>query len=157
MVDDLWSELGIFSEKFMFNRVTPNSTLLEEVLSLDAARLDTVEATTLRKYIVVLAQYFITLQFEENSVVAVGNAWRNSLESRIFSVLRQDPLGKIKTVAEKRGFIIETDEEAGQLEQQGRVADAKRDLIKGMSKPVEQYIQVLKKEIEARENEKTRG
>lgn len=157
MTENVWNGMSEYSEKFLLNKVSPNPKVLEAVLSLDADRLDTIDSSLIRKYMVVLAQYFISLQFEENVLTAVGNAWKNALESRIFTVLRRDPMANVKTLSEKRGLVLEQDSEAAHLDEQFQIVEAKKTIIHGMSKPVEQYINVLKKELEARDNEAHRG
>lgn len=154
----VWSAMSGIAEKLLFEKVKPNKNLVEESLSFDAANLDTIPEEVLRKYIVVLGQYLITLQYEENKIDSMTNAWHRALESHLFHVIYESKSipKTIKTLAEKKAWVLDNDEEAGLLNAEFLETDAKRSVIKSMHKPVEQYIQTLKKEIDARENEKRR-
>lgn len=154
----IWSAMSSVAEKLLLERVKPNKTLVEEALSFDASVMDTIPEEQLRKYIVVLGQYLITLQYEENKVESMTNAWQRALESHVFHVIHESGLvpSKIKTLAEKKAWVLCNDEEAELLNAEYLESDARRSVIKNIHKPVEQYIQTLKKEIDARENEKRR-
>jgi hypothetical protein len=155
----IWSAMVDISDKMFLEKSSPNKTLVAEALSFDASKLDIIEEHTLRKYLVVLGQYLITLQYEENKAEAVCAAWNKSLDSYIFRVVQgtqKVPVG-VKTLSEKRAWVIENDEQAAKLNDEFQLADATRAIISNMHKPVEQYINTLKKEIDARENEKKRS
>jgi DNA-directed RNA polymerase beta' subunit len=155
----IWSSMVDVSEKMHLEKAKPNKILVEEALSFDASKLDTIEEHTLRKYLVVLGQYLITLQYEENKSEAVCSSWGKALDSYIYRIIQgtsKVPVG-IKTLSEKRAWVIENDEQAFKLNEEYQLADATRSIISNMHKPVEQYINTLKKEIDARENEKKRS
>lgn len=153
----VWIGMLDLSDKMLLGKSKPNSKLVEEALSFDANRLDTISTSELRKYIVVLGQYLISLQFEENRAEAEYSAWSKSLDASVYSSLRScsDPEFKsIKTITEKRAWVLEKDEEVSSLDAELQVADARRKIIKNMVKPVEQYINTLKKEIDSRSGER---
>lgn len=154
---DIWVGMLELSDKMLLGKSKPNSKLVEEALSFDANRIDTISTECLRKYIVVLGQYLISLQFEENRAEAEYSAWSKSLDMCVYKVMRSlegPELKSIKTISEKRAWVIDVDEECSTLDAELQVADAKRKIIKNMCKPVEQYINTLKKEIDARVGER---
>jgi len=147
------------ANKLLFEKVSPNKTMVEEALSFNAANLDSAPDNLLRKYMVVLGQYLITLKYEENKIEAISHAWQTSLDARVYRVIQNSEgiPSSVKTVAEKRAWAVNKDEEARSLNGEFELADAQCGVIRNMHKPVEQYINTLKKEIDARENDKRRS
>ena len=147
------------SDRLLLEKAKPNPSLVEEALSFNAADLHVVSDEKLRKYIVVLGQYLITLQYEENKTSAICSAWHKALDAHLYRVLcnSKDPyLNKKITLAEKRAWALDNDEHALSLSEEFEVSESKKNVIHNMHQPVEQYINTLKKEIDARENEKKR-
>jgi len=153
-----WTAMTEITEKLLLEKAAPNKTLVEEALSFNASELDIVSDEQLRKYIVVLGQYLITLQYEENTVEAISKAWHRALDSHVQRVIQESAEipKNIKTLAEKKAWALNNDDTAKALNVEFDIADSKRSIVKNMHKPVEQYINTLKKEIDARENEKRR-
>ena len=160
MTDKVWSSMIDVSEKLLLDKAKPNQSLVEEALSFNAAELHMVSDIQLRQYLVVLGQYLITLQYEENKADAVCTAWQRALESHLFRVMSSPEhsaaMSKRSTLAERRAYAVETDEQTKQLDLEYQLADSKRCFVKNMNKPIEQYMNTLKKEVDARENEKSR-
>lgn len=153
----VWVAMVEMTEKLLLDKAKPNSTLIEEALSFNANELDTIEEVRLRKYIVVLGQYLITLQYEENKAEAVCVAWSKSLDSYLYRAIHNTSVPtNLKTLTEKKAWVQENDPQAKTLDEELQLSQAKKNIIYNMHKPVEQYINTLKKEIDARENEKKR-
>jgi len=156
----VWSSMVDISERLLLDRANPNKTLVEEALSFNAANLHSLPDVQLRQYLVVLGQYLITLQFEENKIEAICSAWQRALDSHIYRITQStsfDQSGKSKvSLTEKRAWVLDNDTQAKQLDIEFQIADSKRCVLHNMHKPVEQYINTLKKEIDARENDKKR-
>lgn len=161
MTDKLWSSLVTVSEKMLLDKARPNPTLVEEALSFDVAKLYTIPVSKLRQYLVVLGQYLISLMYEENKAEAVCFAWQKALDSHVFMVMNSGVFGsfidKKSSLTEKKAIILEKDEQAKTLNTEYQIAESKRTLIKNMYKPVEQYINILKKELDAREADRQRA
>ncbi len=156
----VWMGMLEISDKMLLNKVRPNMSLVEEALSFDASKLDGILIEALRKYIVVLGQYLISLQFEENRTDAESSAWSRALDAHMYQVMRDETsqeFKSIKTLAEKKAWILEKDLKAGGLSSEYLVAEAKKKIVKNMCKPVEQYINALKKEIDARTGERRKS
>jgi hypothetical protein len=161
MSDKVWSSMVYASEKLLLDKACPNQTLVEEALSFDAALIETVSDAKLRQYLIVLGQYLITLQYEENKSEAICRAWQKALDSHIYQLLKKNSYSwsesRKATLTEKRAWVIDSDDHAKNLDAEFQVADVKRCMIQNMYKPVEQYINTLKKEVDARENDKRRS
>lgn len=157
---NIWVGMLEISDKMLLDKVKPNMTLVEEALSFDASRLDSILICDLRKYIVVLGQYLISLQFEENRTEAECSSWSTALDSYVYSVMRDSldaDFKSIKTISERKAWILEKDIKASGLNSEYLVSAAKKKIVKNMCKPVEQYINALKKEIDARNSEKKKS
>ncbi len=153
----IWMGMMEISDKMFLGKTNPNPVLVKEALSFDVSALDTIPMSKLRKYIVVLGQYLISIQFEENRTEAESSAWSKSLDMHVFKTMRgevSDEYKTMKTVAERRAWILDKNEKALEFHSAYLVADAKKTIIKNMYRPIEQYINALKKEIDARTNER---
>lgn len=156
----VWLGMVEVSDKMLLDKVSPNMSLVEEALSFDASKLDGILIEELRKYIVVLGQYLISLQFEENRTEAESAAWSKALDFHMYRAMRDETSAEFrstKTLAEKKAWILDKDFKAEGLNSEYLVAEAKKKIVKNMSKPVEQYINALKKEIDARTGERRKS
>jgi len=157
----VWSSMLNVSERLLLDKACPNQTLVEEALSFDAAELHRISDIKLRQYLVVLGQYLITLQYEENKIDGMCSAWQKALDSHVYKVLQSGSFEAVAgtkkvTLTEKRAWVLANDEHADNLDAEYQIADSKRAVMRNMHKPVEQYINTLKKEVDARENDKRR-
>jgi len=153
-----WEAMSEVANKLLFEKVAPNKSLVEEALSFNVSDMDTTPEELLRKYTVVLGQYLITLKYQENKMEAIAKSWQKALESHVYEVLFASEIpSSIKTVADRRMWAIDNDEKAALLNEEFESAEAQCSVVRGMSKPVEQYINTLKKEIDARENDRRYG
>ncbi len=154
---NVWNTIDLVGEKLLLKSAKPDSGLVEEALSFNAKSLHQIEVSQLRKYLVVLGQYLITLQYTENHFEAEYQAWNKSLDSYLYKAMREGlkigesiikPEGK--TLSEKRAWILDMDVQAAEAYSKLSEAEAKKTVLRGMSRPVEQYINTLKKEVDAR-------
>lgn len=139
------------------NSAKPDMDLLEEAMSLNANNLDYVPKKTLLKYLVVLGQHLCVIKFAENIKCAVSanvsKVFENKVNKRLV-MLGKDifPAAKKSTAKERRALVIETDEELLELEEKVQIARFEADLVSGMSRPIEEFIQVLKKVLDRMED-----
>lgn len=156
---NMWEAMSDVANKHLFEKVSPNQTLVEEALSFNVSGMDHTSDELLRKYTVVLGQYLITLKYQENKLEAMARSWQKALDARVYVVLqnRDDIPNSLKTVSDRRMWAISNDNEANSLSEEVGLSEAQCGVIKNMSKPVEQYINTLKKEIDARENDRKYG
>lgn len=153
---DVWSGMEEITSRMFLDKAKPNEGLLCEALSFDAAKLSEIPEDKLRMFLVVLAQYLISLRYEENTIMAVHCAWEKALENRLYIIINDEKFSreKGKTLTEKRQRALNSDPEAQGIYKQYTISEGKLNMIKRMYDPVDQYINTLKKEIEARRTDK---
>ncbi|MCK5021413.1 MAG: hypothetical protein KAS32_30660, partial [Candidatus Peribacteraceae bacterium] len=88
MSDKVWSSMVEVADKLLLDKARPNQLLVEEALSFDASKLHSISDEKLRQYLIVIGQYLITLQFEENKAEAIYFAWQKALDNHVFKVIR---------------------------------------------------------------------
>jgi len=62
------ASVGILAAELLLDSCSPNESLLERALSFDAANIDSLTDSDLSKFILVLAQYMVTLKYRENEI-----------------------------------------------------------------------------------------
>lgn len=134
----------------------PNPIVLEEALSLDVLNLDTISKNDILKYLTVLGQYLITLKFAENlkfsAYTNLNKVFEHKMNQALLTFDDSFPDKKRKTIKEKRSFLIEKDVELHSLYEQLCVLELESNLVSNMSRPVEEYIQVLKRVLASKES-----
>jgi hypothetical protein len=152
----VWVAISEVSDKMLLSKIRINKSLVEEALSLDPEQLASIPDDGLRKYLVVLGQFLMTVQYEENTLDAVRAAWDKTLEIQLMTALAANQNIPGKTVTEKRAWVLNNDRDCMEFSSELLVAEAKHNIMRNMGRSVEQYINTLKKEIDARESEKAR-
>jgi uncharacterized protein YecT (DUF1311 family) len=153
---EVWVAINEISEKMLLSKIRINKSLVEEALSFDPNSLAEITDDCLRKYLVVLGQYMMTIQYEENTLDALRAAWDKTLENQVMSVMTANQNVQGKTITEKRAWIVNNDDQCKEYSAQYLVAEAKHVIMRNMGRSIEQYINTLKKEVDAREYEKSR-
>lgn len=135
----------------------PDKTELEKALSLDVTVLDTVAKSELLKYITVLGQYLITLKFAENlkraAYMDVHKVFDHEINMKMISFDNEYSDMKKRTVKEKKALLIDNSPELQELNEKSKIAEIEDRLVVGMYKPVEEYIQVLKRVLDSKDVE----
>jgi len=131
----------------------PDKTELEKALSLDVKVLDTVSKVDLLKYITVLGQYLITLKFAENlkkaAYMDIHKVFDHEINMKMISFDNDHSDMKKRTVKEKKSFLVKNSDMMKELENKLSTAEIEAELVSGMSRPVEEYIQVLKRVLDS--------
>lgn len=147
MMQEILDRLSIFSEDMLLHYASPNKGLVAEVLQYDAAGLNELTQEDLSKYILVLGQYLVMLKHNENSKNVEYMLISKTLEHEMAKKnLSFDFPKNVKTIKDKRSFIVASDEDLAALETRLLVADAEKTLIYGMCDAVEALLNALKKE-----------
>ena len=139
-----------FSERMLLHYAAPNKGLVVEIMQLDAANLNQLHYDQLSKYILVLGQYLVMLQHNENlkciEYLLISKAFEHRLNKEKFS--RDDVLGK--TEKERRAWLLINVSGMQELQQEVMVAEAEKMVISGMGKASEGLLNALKKELSGR-------
>lgn len=160
MLENVVTTMTDTIDRLLLDKAAPNLSLVEEALSFNVSHLQSVDTTKLREYIVVLGQYLITLQYEENLSEAVYTSWATALNTHVHTIMHKAEssamFNKRATLKEKIAIIIDEDKQAAELNRQVQSSEARKTIMKNMYRAVEQYINTLKKEIDARDQDKRR-
>jgi hypothetical protein len=152
-------ELNVFVKDLSLDFVNkPAEGILYDALNLDLSALDTVETKTLLKYIVALGQYVIFLKTQENLKKAVlanlTKVFDHKIAEAMFTAKDLYPGFSKRTVKEKQAFAMGNDGELENLHKVLLKAGLEYKVLEGITKPVEEYIQVLKRVLDVSINTK---
>ena len=145
--------VNTFSDEMLLHYAAPNRALLVGIMQLDAADLNQVYPGQLSQYVLVLGQYLVMLQYNENMKniehMLTAKTFEHKLNLEKFS--REDVQGK--TEKERRAWLLLQVPALHQLHEDVLVADAEKMVISGMVKAVEGLLNALKKELSGRHND----
>lgn len=140
------NKVNEFSENMLLHYAAPNKNLVVEIMQLDAADLNQIHQDDLSRYILVLGQYLVMLQHNENlkliEHLLILKVFEHRLNKAKFS--RRDIQGK--TEKERKAWLLLNVPELQELEQELLIAEAEKILISGMGKANEGLLNALKKE-----------
>lgn len=139
-VDDL-------SEYLQLYYASPNRGLVVEVMQLDAGQFDSLANNTLSKYILVLGQYLVMLQHNENMKGIEHMILSKSFDYNVSVKKISAEIPKsLKTEKEKLYWIIQNDSEIEKMYEDLIAAEAEKMLTADMAKAIENLLNALKKE-----------
>ena len=101
------NRVNALSEGMLLHYASPNKNLIVEVLQLDASNLDQATDSDLGKYIIVLGQYLVMLQHNENMRNIEHILTNKTFEHEIGKALSS---AEGKTAKERRAFLINNNE-----------------------------------------------
>jgi hypothetical protein len=139
-------KVNTFSEEMLLHYSSPNKDLVVEILQLDANSFQQVNDYQLSRYILVLGQYLVMIQHNENlkniEYMLAAKAFEHKMNTERFA--REDIKGS--TLTERKAWLVANSESLAALEQEVLVAEAEKMVIHGMVKAVEGLLNALKKE-----------
>ena len=137
-----------FSQDMLLHYAAPNHSLIVEVMQFDASYLGELETEKLSMYILVLGQYLVMLQYNDNlkniEHMLAAKTFEHSMTKTMFTA--DIPKEASKTVKERRGWLLLNDEKLKELDDSLAAVTAEKMLISGMCKSVEGLLNALKKE-----------
>jgi hypothetical protein len=140
-----------FSERMLLHYAAPNRDLIVEIMQFNASDFSTLLDTDLSKYILVLGQYLVMLQHNDNLKNVERVLLSKSLEHTLnVEKIKADFPSGMKTEKDKRAWLIASKEDLFELESELMAVEAESTLISGMGKAVEALLNALKKEKSAR-------
>ncbi len=126
---------------------------IEEVFNFNVRAMETVDSSTLSKYVVMLGQYLITLQVRFNTARVISGQKKKVLERKVQELI-QSGVAEGKSLKEREANAIAIDPELQALELDYDEASAERDLLDGIDKPIIELMNALKSELRRRAEEK---
>lgn len=148
---EIMDRVNNFSERMLLHYASPNRDLIVEIMQLDANRFSTLHDADLSKYILVLGQYLVMLQHNDNLKNIEHVLTTKSLEHELnIKKMTADIPSSMKTEKDKRAWLIANNEALANMEEEAMAVEAEYTLISGMGKAVEALLNALKKEKSAR-------
>lgn len=150
MREAILKEVRGFSEDMQLHYSAPNRDLVAEIMQLDASMLSSLHQSDLSKYVFVLGQYIVTLQYNENLMLIDYKLLQKTFEYRLnkAKLERSDIAGK--TAKERDAWVLLNVEDVKSISDELLVIEAKKMLIDGMVRAVENLLNALKKEMAVR-------
>lgn len=146
------------SKELLVSSASPNTNLIKEAMNTDAALVSSLSDDTLSSYILVLGQYLVMLQYNENTYNINYMLYSNALNFEITKIIFKDvEVGKLKTEKAKRNYIILNYEDIQKLQAQVLQAQAEKMLLENMGNACGEFLNSLKKEKNSRDSEWQRG
>lgn len=144
-------EVNSLSEDLLLHYACPNNSVVIEVLQLDVASLTDLTQENLSRYILVLGQYLVMLQHQENlkaiEYMLAYKAFEFKLSKQKISL---DLPKSIKTEKEKMLWVLREDEYLHSLYEEVLSLEAQKTLMSGTGRAVENLLNALKKEMSSR-------
>ena len=147
MKQTIMDKVTMLSEQLMLHYAAPDNNLVVEVLQLDASSFPSVSDEDLSKYIIVLGQYLVMLQYNINlkavEYLYISKTYEHKL---MVKTLNKDFDSSIKTDKAKRALVLDTDDEMKLMMDEVLSAECEKLILHGMDKAVESMLNALKKE-----------
>lgn len=139
------------SESLLLHYASPNKELVAEILGFDASQLDSLQNDVLSTYILVMGQYLVMLQHNENlkNIAHMLSSKHFEFKLNVDKFTRDDVTQK--TEKERKAYIIQTNEEIANLNEGVITAEAEKMLLSGMVKVAADLLNALKKEKSGRD------
>lgn len=147
MLQQIMDRVNSFSERMLLHYAAPNRDLVVEIMQYDANQYAIMHDEQLSKYILVLGQYLVMLQHNDNLKNVERVLLDKTFEHQVsIKKMTADFPAGMKTEKDKRAWLILMDSDLTQMEVDLLTAEAESTLISGMTKAVEALLNALKKE-----------
>jgi len=138
-----------FSEDMLLHYAAPNRDLVAEIMMLDAASLSQLHQKQLSQYVLVLGQYLVMLQYNENLKSVSHMLMSKTFEYKANSAEFSHEGVQGTTQKAKRAWVLMNVPDISALHDELCAAEAEKMIIAGMVKAVEGLLNALKKELSA--------
>ncbi len=136
-----------------YDKLKVDSDVVQNILILNYNKLDSISDIDLSKYCIILSQYIIYFKWQFNKTKADLMILKNKMESVLFHIMTPEIIKKYSTKTEAKHRLINDVPALIELQQQIDKLEYELFLADGLDKPVQEFINVLKKEQSRRENE----
>jgi len=141
------TEVNQFSEKLLLHYAAPNRSLVVDAMQYDAELFDSLSDSELSKYILVLGQYLVHLQYETNlkrvEYLLLSKTLDHKINvNKILSVIPNN----LTNDKQRRSWLVEHSEEIRGLDYECTKMEALCTISDDMSKKVESLLNAFKKE-----------
>jgi hypothetical protein len=142
-------------EILSFERVRPDSNLIDEIWTFDVNQIETISEVTLVQYITTLAQWLVYYKSQVNQSKAELGVKQSDMEIALNVAIKPELVKEYGTKTAATAYLVTTETDLiGPLHERIRVL--KRDLarVSGMDKAITEYINAFKREQDRRRHER---
>lgn len=136
-----------------YDKMDVDKNLIETVLNFNYYHIETLTDLDLSKYSIILAQYLIYFKWQLNKTKVDHLKAKNRLETTLFHLLSVDVIKKYKTKTDARTSLINSTSELISMNEEIELLEYELILAEGLDKPIQEMINVFKREQSRRENE----
>ena len=139
-------------ELLSFEKVNPGS--IDDIWSFDASQLESTSTPTLTQYIMKLAQWLVYYKSQTNAVRSELSTLQSDMDVALHVAITADLVKEHKTKTAATAYLITTDKDVvGPLHEKIRLLKKELTRVDGMDKPVTEYINSFKRELDRRKHE----
>jgi len=140
-------------EILSFERVNPGS--IDEIWAFDVSQLESVSSVTLTQNIMKLSQWLIYYKAQVNRAKAALGTKQSDMEIAVNVAIKPELIKEYKTKTAATAYLVTTELELiGPLHEGIRLLKQDLARVSGMDKPVIEYINAFKRELDRRKHER---
>lgn len=136
-----------------YDNIKIDKTKIETILGYKYDNIDSMSDIELSKCCIVLAQYLIYFRWQINKAKKEQTVLKNKMDSVIFHTLSEDIIKKYKTKSDARSYLVNSIPDLLNINEQINNIEYELILSDGLEKPIQEMINVLKREQTRREAE----
>jgi len=136
-----------------YDKINVDKTLIEKVLNFNYYNVETLTDLELSKYSIILSQYLIYFKWQLNKTKVDHLQLKNKLESTLFHLVTPAVVKQYKTKTDARSYLINSTSELISINEEIETFEYELMLADGLDKPIQEMINVFKREQSRRENE----
>jgi len=134
-------------------QVKPEKSLLDEIFTFDANKLEQTDGAVLSRYAVALSQFLIFYKTQVNQAKVDIFRKQRILDAGVTYSLTKELLKTYKTKADATNAVITENAELSQTREEISSLKEELMLLDGIDKSITEYIAMLKRELTRREYE----
>lgn len=153
MIDgDLAIQISKISAGLMLDYYSPNQDILKRVSSFDANEIDTIDAEDLSRFIIVLGQFLVFINYNENLAKIKSMDAERQFDRRVLS-----EVGKLKwktgtTMKEKVFSVVSEVPELSEMENYKEMCKYEVQMYHGLYSTILEYMNAYKREQNRRQH-----
>jgi hypothetical protein len=144
--------VATITSDLMLDYYSPNEDLLKCVSGFDVNDLDTVDDITLSKFVVVLGQFLVYINYNENLVKISSIEAEKHYDRNVMKAIAKIKWKTGITLKEKKAFVADTNEEVEKLEREKDECKYKVQMYHGLYNTVLEYMNTYKREQSRRQS-----
>jgi hypothetical protein len=141
-------------ELLSFNKLKPNSNIIDDLWEFDVNNLETTSSTMLTKLITGAAQYLVYYKAQINDTKAKLSMKQADMDIALNVAIKPELIKEYGTKTAAKDYLITTDKVVGELHRE--IQELRQSLAKvdGMDRAITEYINAFKRELDRRKHER---